>query len=237
MNELPNTKTTEVSVTVSDARETIDLSPLGAGQSKHHSVSGQSTRGPAAYSCSISAMTPTPASPTITATTTTTAALPHGIQPPRIRSGRKASAEASAAWSYTKCALLFFTAMLVTWIPSSANRLYSIAQNGEIDLPLGFMSSFVLPLQGFWNAIIYMVTSWKACKMLAEDAVALLKGESSPSAASKGVIRSWSRAGGALRKEEGGAGRSRYNMRNSKDSETESMEELAQIGRQGMATP
>ncbi|KAJ4156746.1 hypothetical protein NW754_008389 [Fusarium falciforme] len=32
-----------------------------------------------------------------------------------------------------------------------------------------FMSAFVLPLQGFWNALIYMVTSWGACKSLLSD--------------------------------------------------------------------
>lgn len=80
---------------------------------------------------------------------------------------RRAALEASsAAWSYTKCAILFFTAMLVTWIPSSANRVYSIVHPGEMDIALGFASAFVLPLQGFWNALIYIVTSWSACREL-----------------------------------------------------------------------
>lgn len=237
MNELPNMKTTEVSVTISDARDAIDLSLLGAGHVRHQSMSTQIMR-PAAYSCSISATTSTGS----TALNTTEAIPPHGPVPPKVRSGRKASIEANAAWSYTKCALLFFTAMLVTWIPSSANRLYSLAQKGEVSLTLEYMSAFVLPLQGFWNAVIYIVTSWKACQMLAEDAVALLKGESAASAGAassslKGGIRSWSRTG--LRKEEGvlGVGRSRHVMQNGKDPETESMEELAQIRRPGTATP
>jgi len=71
---------------------------------------------------------------------------------------------ASAAWSYTKVAILFFTAMLVTWIPSSANRLYSIRHPGEIVPAFEFAAAFVIPLQGFWNAIIYVTTSWKACR-------------------------------------------------------------------------
>jgi hypothetical protein len=83
---------------------------------------------------------------------------------------RRAAYEANnATWSYTKCAILFFTAMLVTWIPSSANRVYSVVHPGEASLALEYMSAFVLPLQGFWNAIIYCVTSWGACKMLWED--------------------------------------------------------------------
>lgn len=83
---------------------------------------------------------------------------------------RRAAYEANnATWSYTKCALLFFFAMLVTWIPSSANRVYSVVHPGEASLALEYMSAFVLPLQGFWNAIIYCVTSWGACKMLWAD--------------------------------------------------------------------
>ncbi|KID95640.1 G-protein coupled receptor, partial [Metarhizium majus ARSEF 297] len=75
----------------------------------------------------------------------------------------------NAAWSYTKCAILFFTALLITWIPSSANRVYSAVHLGEVSVPLQFMSAFVLPLQGFWNAVIYAVTSWGACKNVFHD--------------------------------------------------------------------
>lgn len=83
---------------------------------------------------------------------------------------RRAAYEANnATWSYAKCAILFFTAMLVTWLPSSANRVYSVIHPGGASLALEYMSSFVLPLQGFWNAIIYIVTSWAACKMVWDD--------------------------------------------------------------------
>ncbi|KAJ4302114.1 hypothetical protein N0V88_002250 [Collariella sp. IMI 366227] len=105
--------------------------------------------------------------PTIKTTTT-------GATPGANRLRRRAAYEANnATWSYAKCAILFFTAMLVTWIPSSANRVYSVVRGGEASLALEFMSSFVLPLQGFWNAIIYCVTSWRACQILWED----IKGE------------------------------------------------------------
>ncbi|KAK1760203.1 cyclic AMP receptor 1 [Echria macrotheca] len=69
-----------------------------------------------------------------------------------------------AIWSYTKCALLFFAVLLITWIPSSGNRVYTLINNGDVSRPLFFASAFVLPLQGFWNAVIYAVTSWTACK-------------------------------------------------------------------------
>jgi len=54
--------------------------------------------------------------------------------------------------------------MLVTWIPSSANRLYSVVNDGEVSLGLEYAAAFVLPLQGFWNALIYTTTSLAACK-------------------------------------------------------------------------
>ncbi|KAK5662475.1 hypothetical protein OQA88_8386 [Cercophora sp. LCS_1] len=69
-----------------------------------------------------------------------------------------------ATWSYAKCALLFFAVLLITWIPSSGNRVYSMVHHGSVSKPLFFASAFVLPLQGFWNAIIYTVTSWTASK-------------------------------------------------------------------------
>jgi hypothetical protein len=59
--------------------------------------------------------------------------------------------------------------MLVTWIPSSANRLYSLTHHRSISVPLEFMSVFVLPLQGFWNCLVYITISWTACKNLFND--------------------------------------------------------------------
>jgi hypothetical protein len=67
--------------------------------------------------------------------------------------------------SYAKTALLFFAAMLITWIPASANRLY-ILIDGKASVQLGYVSAFTLPLQGFWNALIYYYTSRAACKQV-----------------------------------------------------------------------
>ncbi|KAI2609289.1 family A G protein-coupled receptor-like protein [Hypoxylon sp. NC1633] len=90
---------------------------------------------------------------------------------------RKANFEANnAAWSYTKCALLFFTALLVTWIPSSANRVFGLVNANKIEASLEIMSAIVLPLQGFWNMIIYMVTSWEAVKITFSDLAATMAG-------------------------------------------------------------
>lgn len=80
------------------------------------------------------------------------------------RPSRLRRADNRASWAYTKVAVLFFSAMLITWIPSSANRVYSVVHPGEISFALEYLSSLVLPLQGFWNAVIYAVTSWAAVK-------------------------------------------------------------------------
>lgn len=71
-----------------------------------------------------------------------------------------------AALSYCKCALLFFAAMLVTWVPSTVNRLVTVFHPSHPVFALNYASGLVLPLQGFWNAIIYIFTSLPACKVL-----------------------------------------------------------------------
>ncbi len=72
----------------------------------------------------------------------------------------------NAAWSYTKYSFLYFLGILVVWTPSSANRMYAMAHHGATLTPLAFMSALVLPLQGFWNWLIYTVVSWPSCKDL-----------------------------------------------------------------------
>jgi hypothetical protein len=84
-----------------------------------------------------------------------------------IPTRRYAAMEANTAiYSYTKVALLFFCAMMITWIPSSANRVYSVVHKSQVSLALEYISAAVLPLQGFWNAAIYTITSWPACRAL-----------------------------------------------------------------------
>ncbi|KAK4155980.1 hypothetical protein C8A00DRAFT_41452 [Chaetomidium leptoderma] len=100
--------------------------------------------------------------PTVTATITTAANANANAQSRR----RNYYESHNATWSYTKCAILFFSVLLITWLPSSGNRVYSMINTGDVSRPLFFASAFVLPLQGFWNAIIYIVTSWAACKSL-----------------------------------------------------------------------
>lgn len=72
----------------------------------------------------------------------------------------------AAAIKYCKCALLFFVALLVTWVPSTVNRVYTLVHPNEAPFGLDFASAMVLPLQGFWNAMIYIATSSAACQAL-----------------------------------------------------------------------
>ncbi|EFR00752.1 hypothetical protein MGYG_03756 [Nannizzia gypsea CBS 118893] len=60
---------------------------------------------------------------------------------------RKASWERqSAAWAYSKFALLFFCSLLVTWVPATINRVYSFAQPHKPSNVLTYAASLVLPL-------------------------------------------------------------------------------------------
>lgn len=70
------------------------------------------------------------------------------------------------AWLYARIAFLFFISILLTWIPSSVNRVYSLARPDAINFPLNLTSAAVFPLQGFWNLIVYIITSQAACKTL-----------------------------------------------------------------------
>ncbi len=182
-----SSKTTEVFVTSEAVNSpTIDLAPLGR---RAPDISESPPKGPsAAYSVTISSNKPRnresygdvglPIQSNVVAPQIAPSPVPKATA---NRMRRKAAYEANnAAWSYTKCAILFFTAMLVTWIPSSANRVFSVVHVNEISLPLEIMSAFVLPLQGFWNFIIYVVTSWKACKMLWNDIVLGVSGNPRP---------------------------------------------------------
>lgn len=167
-------KTTEVSVTSEVVTsQGIDLAPLGRRGSDAspqvpnpaYSVTISSDRRPTNNRESYSDVV-LPIQSNVTIAESAAAPRSQTSNPIRKRAAYEAN---NAAWSYTKCAILFFTALLVTWIPSSANRVYSVVHVNQVSVPLEYMSAFVLPLQGFWNAIIYIMTSWKACKMLVDD--------------------------------------------------------------------
>ena len=71
-----------------------------------------------------------------------------------------------AAYSYTFIASLFFVSLLVTWVPSSINRVYSLIHPDAVSVEYAYAAGVVLSLMGFWNSVIYIATSWRACKNL-----------------------------------------------------------------------
>lgn len=83
----------------------------------------------------------------------------------KAKSAMKAN---KAAFAYARCAMLFFIGLLITWLPSSMNRVYSYVHK-DTNFPLSFLSALVLPAQGFWNFTVYTGTSWKSCVSLWED--------------------------------------------------------------------
>ena len=70
------------------------------------------------------------------------------------------------AWLYARVAFLFFCSLLICWVPSSANRIYSLIYKDKLVFWLNEFESVVLPLQGFFNTLVYVITSRTACMNL-----------------------------------------------------------------------
>ncbi|KAG8527548.1 uncharacterized protein KY384_007700 [Bacidia gigantensis] len=87
---------------------------------------------------------------------------------PKLHGARSYTREAALrelnpdAWLYARAAFLFFCAMLIPWIPASINRLYSLVHPNRIIFGLNYAQSLVLPLQGFLNCCVYIITSQTA---------------------------------------------------------------------------
>lgn len=68
------------------------------------------------------------------------------------------------------CAVSMLNLLLTTsQVPSTANRVYAFVFPDDFSFGLNYASSFVLPLQGFWNSLIYISISWPAFKTLWAD--------------------------------------------------------------------
>ncbi|KAI1491819.1 hypothetical protein F5X96DRAFT_668300 [Biscogniauxia mediterranea] len=67
--------------------------------------------------------------------------------------------------AYLRTSFVFAISVLVTWTPSSINRVHDlVATAGEASFGLNLASSVVLPLQGVWNAVIFFSTSWRTLR-------------------------------------------------------------------------
>ena len=67
--------------------------------------------------------------------------------------------------AYLRTSFVFAISILVTWTPSSINRVYSLVYPHRTSYALNLAGAVVLPLQGVWNAIIFTATSWSALKL------------------------------------------------------------------------
>lgn len=62
--------------------------------------------------------------------------------------------------AYLRTSFVFAISILITWTPSSINRVYSFVHPMRASYSLNLASAVVLPLQGVWNAVIFCATSW-----------------------------------------------------------------------------
>lgn len=95
--------------------------------------------------------------------------------------------------AYLRTSFLFAISVLVTWIPSSLNRIHSWI-DGQSPYEYHVATAAVLPLQGLWNAIIFFVTSWNvfqrhrrntAASAAADEAINRLRQDSGNRAATR----------------------------------------------------
>ncbi|KAF7877382.1 hypothetical protein EAF04_001062 [Stromatinia cepivora] len=98
----------------------------------------------------------------------TISALPHINTTRGSRRGTATSLD-KIKWAYTKVAMLFCISILITWVPASVNRVYGLRFPDKPSFILNIGSAIVLPLQGFWNTVIYFTTSLGICRSVWAD--------------------------------------------------------------------
>lgn len=154
INPFASFKTTEVQITSEPASTS---SPTrNASQASHRTGTYGTSAAYQQYSVTIERNTEPVAVPP--------PPTPGAVPSHRMRQVNAAMDANTAAWGYTKCALLFFVSLLITWVPSSINRVYALVYPHSANFPLNFAAGLVLPLMGFWNAVIYFFTSWGVVK-------------------------------------------------------------------------
>ena len=73
--------------------------------------------------------------------------------------------------AYLRTSFVFAISVLVTWTPSSINRVYSLVYPNRTSYALNLAGAIVLPLQGVWNAVIFAATTWAVLKEESRDLV------------------------------------------------------------------
>ncbi|OJD17018.1 hypothetical protein AJ78_02862 [Emergomyces pasteurianus Ep9510] len=77
---------------------------------------------------------------------------------------RRTLARRKAAYIYMKRVALFLLSLLITWIPSTINRIHRLSHPEEPVFAFALAASSVLSLQGFLNLLVYISTSLDAVK-------------------------------------------------------------------------
>ncbi|KAK2013698.1 hypothetical protein LZ32DRAFT_529908 [Colletotrichum eremochloae] len=62
--------------------------------------------------------------------------------------------------AYLRVCSLFAVSVLITWTPSSINVIHEYVKPNQLNFGLNVACAVVLPLQGVWNAVIFLVTNW-----------------------------------------------------------------------------
>jgi len=137
------TRTTEIEVT----HDPWSKSDVGSPTTPATAYNRLTKGGKENYSITISAPQPQPATP----------------RTPGMFMKRPTSMD-KVKWAYTKVALLFAVSILITWVPASVNRVYGLRYPNNPSYVLNIGSAIVLPLQGFWNTVIYFTTSLGICR-------------------------------------------------------------------------
>jgi G protein-coupled glucose receptor regulating Gpa2 C-term len=84
--------------------------------------------------------------------------------------------KSSVLRTYIRTAFIFWVIFVITWMPSSINRVYSLVQaNGAPSYALSMLSCITLPLQGFWNAVVFTMVGLRGWKVK-ETALSRLSG-------------------------------------------------------------
>ncbi|KAK8049654.1 g-protein coupled receptor [Apiospora phragmitis] len=78
--------------------------------------------------------------------------------------------------AYLRTSFVFAISVLVTWTPSSINRVHDLINPNEVSFGINLAAGIVLPLQGVWNSVIFFSTSLTALREEIRDLRDRVKG-------------------------------------------------------------
>ncbi|KAH7124852.1 G-protein coupled receptor [Dactylonectria estremocensis] len=155
-------------------RPSIALSTTVVSPSQHGNLQHQQSRCGSEDDTEVRRSS-TPAKPPCFETTISSNSLPPQSKPkpPIMTRIRSQTTHFNSSWlkgldpiklAYLRTSFIFAISILVTWTPSSINRVNSLINPNNGSYGLNIATAVVLPLQGVWNAAIYFTTSWSKFK-------------------------------------------------------------------------